>query len=150
MKFNKLIIPCLFLVTFLLGFSSEASAIDLSFINDGISMVSDNAHEVSHSEVHKSEHHGPDTSALFFVIIAILIGAATRHFLKSLPFPFTVLLLVIGLILGVLSRLELFGDFGAVDLTFVKHSVDWAANICLLYTSPSPRDRTRSRMPSSA
>ena len=25
-----------------------------------------------------------------------------------------------------------------------------AANSCLLYTSPSPRDRTRSRMPSSA
>ena len=24
------------------------------------------------------------------------------------------------------------------------------ADICLLYTSPSPRDRTRSRMPSSA
>ena len=24
------------------------------------------------------------------------------------------------------------------------------ANLCLLYTSPSPRDRTRSRMPSSA
>ena len=24
------------------------------------------------------------------------------------------------------------------------------ANACLLYTSPSPRDRTRSRMPSSA
>ena len=28
-----------------------------------------------------------------------------------------------------------------------RESVD---NICLLYTSPSPRDRTRSRMPSSA
>ena len=26
----------------------------------------------------------------------------------------------------------------------------WWPNICLLYTSPSPRDRTRSRMPSSA
>ena len=26
----------------------------------------------------------------------------------------------------------------------------WIPNICLLYTSPSPRDRTRSRMPSSA
>ena len=24
------------------------------------------------------------------------------------------------------------------------------ANVCLLYTSPSPRDRTRTRMPSSA
>ena len=28
---------------------------------------------------------------------------------------------------------------------------DWVlSTICLLYTSPSPRDRTRSRMPSSA
>ena len=27
---------------------------------------------------------------------------------------------------------------------------DGILNICLLYTSPSPRDRTRSRMPSSA
>ena len=26
----------------------------------------------------------------------------------------------------------------------------WKSEICLLYTSPSPRDRTRSRMPSSA
>ena len=26
----------------------------------------------------------------------------------------------------------------------------YAADTCLLYTSPSPRDRTRSRMPSSA
>ena len=29
-------------------------------------------------------------------------------------------------------------------------TVVMAAYICLLYTSPSPRDRTRSRMPSSA
>ena len=29
---------------------------------------------------------------------------------------------------------------------FVWHHID----VCLLYTSPSPRDRTRSRMPSSA
>ena len=29
--------------------------------------------------------------------------------------------------------------------------VDWlSSEACLLYTSPSPRDRTRSRMPSSA
>ena len=31
----------------------------------------------------------------------------------------------------------------------VKFSIE-KSNICLLYTSPSPRDRTRSRMPSSA
>ena len=29
-------------------------------------------------------------------------------------------------------------------------STDWWNRICLLYTSPSPRDRTRYRMPSSA
>ena len=29
-------------------------------------------------------------------------------------------------------------------------TVNDAINACLLYTSPSPRDRTRSRMPSSA
>ena len=29
-------------------------------------------------------------------------------------------------------------------------SFEECKNICLLYTSPSPRDRTRSRMPSSA
>ena len=39
--------------------------------------------------------------------------------------------------------------------TFVNASLNLRANmdvsgICLLYTSPSPRDRTRSRMPSSA
>ena len=31
-----------------------------------------------------------------------------------------------------------------------RAKVERAANACLLYTSPSPRDRTRSRMPSSA
>ena len=39
-------------------------------------------------------------------------------------------------------------------VVFKNYSVDivWfiGAGICLLYTSPSPRDRTRSRMPSSA
>ena len=32
----------------------------------------------------------------------------------------------------------------------VIHVADRVAIACLLYTSPSPRDRTRSRMPSSA
>ena len=32
----------------------------------------------------------------------------------------------------------------------VLDQMDAQENVCLLYTSPSPRDRTRSRMPSSA
>ena len=41
------------------------------------------------------------------------------------------------------------GDF---DFAFFKLSYYWTSTFstCLLYTSPSPRDRTRSRMPSSA
>jgi NhaP-type Na+/H+ or K+/H+ antiporter len=43
---------------------------------------------------------------LFFLIVALVIGAATRHFLKKvpLPLPFTVLLLLIGLGMGALNR----------------------------------------------
>ena len=38
-----------------------------------------------------------------------------------------------------------------VDISIVKNSaLNELVDDCLLYTSPSPRDRTRSRMPSSA
>ena len=41
---------------------------------------------------------------LFFLIVALTIGAATRHFLQKIPLPFTVLLLLIGLAMGGLNR----------------------------------------------
>ena len=41
--------------------------------------------------------------------------------------------------------------FNFVQTEYVKVAdPDAKADVCLLYTSPSPRDRTRSRMPSSA
>ena len=43
-------------------------------------------------------------------------------------------------------QLALAGDF----VPFAVNVDAAEANDCLLYTSPSPRDRTRSRMPSSA
>ena len=46
-----------------------------------------------------------------------------------------------------LVNLELFG-LEAMNIDEFKNMMD--SNNCLLYTSPSPRDRTRSRMPSSA
>mgnify|MGYP003322087747 CR=1 FL=1 len=42
------------------------------------------------------------------------------------------------------DRAALVRDYGSLD------SYQSPRNPCLLYTSPSPRDRTRSRMPSSA
>ena len=41
---------------------------------------------------------------LFFLILALVIGAATKHFLQKVPLPFTVLLLLIGLAMGGLNR----------------------------------------------
>ena len=61
---------------------------------------------------------------------------------------------------GVLSQKQVRGRFdevlGTKSQTFLATIVQLAtynddlAKSCLLYTSPSPRDRTRSRMPSSA
>ena len=51
------------------------------------------------------------------------------------------------------SGKEVYLDGSWAEL-FQQHIVAWQVNMptqdCLLYTSPSPRDRTRSRMPSSA
>ena len=41
-------------------------------------------------------------------------------------------------------------DIGPGGAFGVRFDVDPTVETCLLYTSPSPRDRTRSRMPSSA
>ena len=38
---------------------------------------------------------------------------------------------------------------GRYGFKMMKHQIAWAKD-CLLYTSPSPRDRQKSRMPSSA
>ena len=38
----------------------------------------------------------------------------------------------------------------AQDEAATSHALAHQLQVCLLYTSPSPRDRTRSRMPSSA
>ena len=46
--------------------------------------------------------------------------------------------------------LKAFGDRVINNSLATAQNVNYTPNTCLLYTSPSPRDRTRSRMPSSA
>lgn len=92
------------------------------------------AHGSSGADVHADQghdggHHGPDTNPLFFIILAVFIGAATRHFLKKIPVPFTALLLIIGIVLGVLNRMGLFMQWGDVDVSFIHDSFIWAAHI---------------------
>ena len=56
---------------------------------------------------------------------------------------------------GIVMVLDTLGKLQATPLLDISEEVVGDADhglvsICLLYTSPSPRDRTRSRMPSSA
>jgi NhaP-type Na+/H+ or K+/H+ antiporter len=84
-------------------------------------------------EEHGGEHQGSNMYPLLFIIIALIIGAATRHWLRKLPVPFTVSLLLIGLGLGAANRLGWFEswDIGFITLNvgFLNESINWAGNI---------------------
>ena len=77
----------------------------------------------------------------------------SRQFHKALA-PWVFLPLFISSLTGVFYRVskDLFGySREQVHWLMSLHEGEWLGdNGCLLYTSPSPRDRTRSRMPSSA
>jgi len=70
------------------------------------------------------EEHG-GMEPLFFIIIALLIGAAVRHFFRKIPLPFTVILLIIGIGLGLLNRFGLFNGWGDA----FGASLVWAAHM---------------------
>ena len=49
---------------------------------------------------------------------------------------------------GIIKAGDLVSD--EIVIALIEEQLDAQSGACLLYTSPSPRDRTRSRMPSSA
>ncbi|MBL4658341.1 MAG: sodium:proton antiporter, partial [Flavobacteriales bacterium] len=71
------------------------------------------------------DHHETAMAPLLFIILALIIGAASRHFLKRSPLPFTVTLLLIGIGLGVMANNGLFDNY----MKTVKAGIEWAANI---------------------
>ena len=82
-----------------------------------------------------------------------MMGMFLFAVLLGFPIAFTLMAMGIG-----------FGYFAYYDATMMEHIFDnrifqlfvqntytvMDNNVCLLYTSPSPRDRQKSRMPSSA
>ncbi len=69
--------------------------------------------------------HKGGMEPLFFVILSLLIGAATRHVFKKSFIPYTVLLLIFGLAIGIMSRAGLFSNF----IQTLDVSIKWAGNI---------------------
>ena len=81
-------------------------------------------------------------SAYIILIIAVVLGTAANGFAKSAQ-GFTLLIpSIVTAITIVLCMFTL-----SLVMKVIPVGITYA---CLLYTSPSPRDRTRSRMPSSA
>ena len=70
------------------------------------------------------EHQPMDMSPLFFIIISLFIGINTKRFLRKVPIPYTVILLIIGLILGAFNRYNWFNE-----IKLVTNALDWASHI---------------------
>ena len=72
----------------------------------------------------------------------------TGGFLDSVFDKIAEVAIFFGILIG--GYAEPYLVFLAITLSLLVSYVRAKADACLLYTSPSPRDRTRSRMPSSA
>lgn len=88
--------------------------------------VGEGPYEVSAEGEHEGGgEHESGMEPLLFIIVALLIGAAARHFLKKIPLPFTVTLLLIGIVIGVMANKGVFDG----PLETFKTGVEWAGHI---------------------
>lgn len=123
-----LLIPSLLVfLAFGMLFSNTASA------NDSLAVHKTEQTDVQHQDAQQQvagheeqKGHGTNLAPLLFIVISLFVGTATRHLLKKGPLPYTISLLIIGLILGVLTRSELLMEFG---LAPIADSVKWAGGI---------------------
>jgi len=136
MKILAYQIPRLFLLLFfmflIMCLPNNIYAQEQTHDKDTVS-ISNTTENIEHPVQQEENSHSGDMSPLFFLILALIIGAATRHFLKKVPLPYTVSLLVIGLLLGLLVRLGLMEQWNLgflnINVSFISNSIQWAGNI---------------------
>lgn len=113
-------------ITIILLFIALLVFSKISFANEQLSSSRDTLiHAKAVETVQQSSHEGNNTSPLLFIALAIIVGAATRHFLKKTPLPYTVLLLIFGILFGVIARVWSFSGIGGEFAAAVK----WAGHI---------------------
>lgn len=78
------------------------------------------------NESGSAETHSSDMSPLLFIILALLTGAGIRHFLKKTPLPYTVLLLIFGMVLGAVDRTV---ELEAFHMPTLSNAIEWAGHI---------------------
>lgn len=125
----------IFLIVVFLSLNTIAfNKVDNGELNQNVEIVHTNEGNDECENAHQeNKEHESSTAPLLFIIFALIIGVATRHFVKKSPFPFTVLLLIFGLILGVLNRLGYFEEYSIAQIHFsmggLSEAIDFAANI---------------------
>ena len=147
-KTTRSILIFLFFSVLLSIFPARVMAYQVMEADYSVAMGEDTTHhKVSHTpaifheesdahaegDTHAEGEHQSNMYPLLFIIIALIIGAGTRHWLRKSPLPFTVSLLIIGLGLGAANRLGWFGvwHLGILNLNmdFMRQSLDWAGQI---------------------
>ncbi len=104
-----------------LNVRSDTISVSESHTNEAIVAERNNNHN---AEEHQS--HGLNLAPLLFIVLSLFIGTATRHLFSRGPLPYTILLLIFGLLFGILTRLEIFSSNG---LNLIGQSIEWAGNI---------------------
>ena len=91
---------------------------------------------------------------LLIAILATILNASfVRSRRRSSTLTYSIWLVALAALIAcpfITFALTSTGEFVSERSVAVLPSQDRAFNVCLLYTSPSPRDRQKSRMPSSA
>jgi NhaP-type Na+/H+ or K+/H+ antiporter len=97
-----------------------------------VNFLLNSSDEVSGSAVTEHAAHG-NMAPLLFIIIALLIGTATRYWLRKFALPYTISLLLIGLFLGIAFRLgfltSLWGIADGSGLSVFGEAISWAGHI---------------------
>ena len=114
------------------GISKKLVRVIRSMYDGAMTTVRSRQGKTSAFEIKVGVHQGSCLSPLLFMIVMDAVSEYIQHDVQWN------MLYADDLIIAAISSAKLQERFG-----------EWQ-EACLLYTSPSPRDRTRSRMPSSA
>ena len=96
-----------------------------------------------------SKGHAEKIAAYALVTIPLAF-MMTRNIARNTHMDAGLLMIVVGLTMGLVSDAINSAEISA-ESSLIGGAIAWTGwSICLLYTSPSPRDRSLSRMPSSA
>lgn len=120
-----------FTFDFIRQFLTQGAYFDVEQISPAISLFA-SAEETSGVSISEHTAHG-SMAPLLFVIIALLIGTATRYWLRKSPIPYTISLLIIGLLLGLTYRVGFLSSFWGIGesdgLFILGESINWAGHI---------------------